>query len=183
MPASEAGAFAPRLVSEIARLRAVERADLPQLRAWRSDPATWSLTMGFRAPIMDPGDDAWFDDLGRRIGSDRVVFAIDEIASDTLAGLAQLTSIDGVSRTAMFGLQLGPSSRGRGVGREALSLTIGYASGALNLRKLSLEVVAYNAPARRLYERAGFQSEGTLRQQYFVGGSYHDVEIMALFLE
>jgi RimJ/RimL family protein N-acetyltransferase len=174
--------LAPKLAGKVARLRAVERADLPRLRSWRSDPATWSLTMGFRAPIMEAGDEAWFEDLGRRIGSDRVVFAVDDVAAGELAGLTQITDVDRVSRTANFGMQLGPDSRGRGIGREALSLTIAYARDALNVRKLTLEVVAYNTRAERLYERAGFELEGTLRQQYYLGGIYHDVKIMGLFL-
>jgi diamine N-acetyltransferase len=175
--------LAPKLAGKVARLRAVERADLPSLRSWRSEPAMWSLTMGFRAPIMEAGDEAWFDDLGRRIGSDRVVFAVDDIASGQLAGLAQITDIDRVSGTAVFGMQLGPDSRGRGIGGEALSLTIAYARDALNLRKLTLEVVAYNTRAEQLYERAGFELEGTLRRQYYLGGAYHDVKIMGLFLD
>jgi RimJ/RimL family protein N-acetyltransferase len=79
-------------------------------------------------------------------------------------------------------MQLGPGSRGRGIGREALSLTIAYARDALNLRKLTLEVVAYNTRAERLYKGGGFELEGTLRQQYYLGGSYHDVKVMGLFL-
>jgi RimJ/RimL family protein N-acetyltransferase len=179
----DAPSLAPKLAGKVARLRAVERADLPLLRSWRSDPATWSLTMGFRAPIMEAGDEAWFDDLGRRIGSDRVVFAVDDVEAGAFAGLTQITEIDTVSGTASFGMQLGPDSRGRGIGREALSLTIAYARDALNLRKLTLEVVAYNTPAERLYEEAGFELEGTLRRQYYLGGAYHDVKIMGLFLD
>ena len=183
MPADPPTIDAPVLAGSAVRLRAVARADLPLLRAWRGDPATWALTMGFRGPIMEPGDDAWYAELARRSGHDRVAFAVDELETGSFVGLTQLVDIDSVSRTAVFGMQLGPTTaRGRGLGAEALALTLGFARDALNLRKLTLQVVAYNTAARVLYERAGFDVEGTLREQYFLGGTHHDVIAMGLFL-
>ena len=119
MPADPPTIDAPVLAGSAVRLRAVARDDLPLLRAWRGDPATWALTMGFRGPIMEPGDDAWYAELARRSGHDRVAFAVDELETGSFVGLTQLADIDPVSRTAVFGMQLGPATaRGRGLGAE-----------------------------------------------------------------
>jgi putative acetyltransferase len=49
----------------------------------------------------------------------------------------------------------------------------------LNLRRLELEVYTDNEPAIRLYERFGFEREGTLRQHAFRAGRYVDSYLMA----
>lgn len=54
------------------------------------------------------------------------------------------------------GFAVVPRLRGRGVGRELLSALLTRAR-ACGLRQLSLEVLAVNAPARRLYESAGMR--------------------------
>jgi putative acetyltransferase len=48
-----------------------------------------------------------------------------------------------------------------------------------NLTRLELEVYADNEAAVRLYERYGFEREGTLRQHAFRGGHYVDTYAMA----
>ncbi|MCO4763592.1 MAG: GNAT family N-acetyltransferase [Myxococcales bacterium] len=50
------------------------------------------------------------------------------------------------------------------------------------LHKLSLQVHAANLPARRLYERHGFDYEGTLRDEAVVAGQYADLLAMGHIL-
>jgi len=49
-------------------------------------------------------------------------------------------------------------------------------------RKLSLRVLGGNVAARRLYEPCGFTTEGTLREEFFLGGRYVDDVLMACML-
>jgi putative acetyltransferase len=49
----------------------------------------------------------------------------------------------------------------------------------LNLTRLELEVYTDNESAIRLYERFGFEREGTLRQHAFRDGKYVDSYFMA----
>lgn len=49
----------------------------------------------------------------------------------------------------------------------------------LNLLRLELEVYTDNEPAIRLYERFGFEREGTKRRDAFRGGQYVDSYLMA----
>lgn len=48
---------------------------------------------------------------------------------------------------------------------------------------VSLEVFAYNAAARRLYERVGFIHEGTLLHALYRDGAFHVVHRMAILRE
>ena len=51
----------------------------------------------------------------------------------------------------------------------------------LNLYKLYLLVDVENTRAIRIYEDAGFQHEGILKDEFFTDGRYHDVVRMCLF--
>ena len=75
---------------------------------------------------------------------------------------------------------VGPEQFDRGYGTEATLLVRDFAFGPLGLRRLTLEVAASNARARRVYERAGFVVEGVRRQVRLVDGLWDDVVDMAL---
>jgi len=88
----------------------------------------------------------------------------------TLGGFALLARVDGaavgfvVCRVAadeaeMLCLGVAPAFRDRGIGRALTEAAAGWAA-ALDAATLYLEVAEDNAPARRLYDRAGFASVG-----------------------
>ena len=69
--------------------------------------------------------------------------------------------------------------QGKGIGTALLRAGVDLADKWLNLTRLELEVFADNEHAVRLYERHGFELEGTLRQHSFRGGRYVDSYVMA----
>jgi putative acetyltransferase len=71
--------------------------------------------------------------------------------------------------------------QGQGVGTALLQAALDLADNWLNLLRLELEVYTDNEPAVRLYTRAGFVIEGTLRQYAYRDGQYADVYAMARF--
>jgi putative acetyltransferase len=80
-----------------------------------------------------------------------------------------------------IGMVVRDDFQGQGVGTALLQAAIDLADNWLNLRRLELEVYTDNEPAVRLYARAGFAIEGTLRQYAFRDGQYVDVYTMARF--
>jgi L-phenylalanine/L-methionine N-acetyltransferase len=68
---------------------------------------------------------------------------------------------------------------GKGVGSALMRAGLDLADNWLNLTRLVLEVYTDNEPAIRLYERYGFEREGTLRQDVFREGRYVDSYVMA----
>ena len=70
----------------------------------------------------------------------------------------------------------------RGVASALLHAMVRWAAEIAGLHKLSLQVHAANQPARRLYERYGFDYEGTLRGEAKLGGVYVDLLAMGRFL-
>jgi ribosomal protein S18 acetylase RimI-like enzyme len=78
----------------------------------------------------------------------------------------------------IVGLAVDPGARGRGVATALLAAAERYAR-ERGGSKLSLRVLGTNEPALRLYERAGFRPEGTLRAEFCIQGRYVDDIIMA----
>jgi len=69
--------------------------------------------------------------------------------------------------------------QGKGVGTALMRAGVDLADKWLNLTRLELEVYTDNEPAVRLYERFGFEREGTLRQHAYRDGRYVDAYMMA----
>ena len=73
--------------------------------------------------------------------------------------------------------------RGRGLGREAAVLWLGYGLGALGLKKIYLTTLVTNIGNIKINEKLGFRVEGILRNEVLIDGQYHDVLRMGLWLE
>ncbi len=69
--------------------------------------------------------------------------------------------------------------QGKGIGTALMRAGVDMADNWLNLTRLELEVYTDNEPAIRLYERLGFEREGTLRRYAFRDGRYVDAYLMA----
>ncbi len=67
----------------------------------------------------------------------------------------------------------------KGIGGALMRAGLDLADNWLNLMRLELEVYTDNEAAIRLYERFGFEREGTLRQHAFRDGQYVDSYMMA----
>jgi putative acetyltransferase len=68
---------------------------------------------------------------------------------------------------------------GRGIGSRLLREILAVADDWLNLKRIELTVYTDNAPAIALYQRNGFEIEGTHKAFAFRGGSFVDAYAMA----
>jgi RimJ/RimL family protein N-acetyltransferase len=161
------------------RLRELQRSDVAAINRWRGDRA---LVDGLGAPFRHIGvevDEAWFEAYLKRRGVD-VRCAICREGSDDPLGLVSLTGIDPVHRHGEFHILLGADAQGQGVGSDATRAMLDHAFGDLNLHRVFLHVLMANAAAIKVYERAGFIREGTLRQAAFKNGTFQDLLVMGI---
>jgi RimJ/RimL family protein N-acetyltransferase len=162
------------------RLRELARKDVPIINTWRQDRA---LTNGLGAPHRHIGlevDEAWFERYLTRRGVD-VRCAICRDGESEAIGLVSLTGIDAVHHHAEFHIIIGDrEAHGQGVGTEATRAMLRHGFRDLNLHRIFLTVLASNDAAIRVYEKAGFEREGTLRQAAFKNGAYQDLLVMAV---
>jgi len=127
------------------------------------------------------------DALARRLAADpdrphdAVFGAFD---GGTLVGLCGI-EVDMREKTRhkghVFGMFVPAERAGRRVGGALVDRVIEHASAA-GLRQLVLTVTAGNAPARRVYERAGFGVCGREPQAVRIGDRAYDKLAMILFL-
>jgi RimJ/RimL family protein N-acetyltransferase len=80
--------------------------------------------------------------------------------------------------TGIVGMSVAADWRGQGIGTALLGALFRWAPGQ-GVRRVELEVLANNPGAIRLYERLGFQHEGTRRGAVVVGGEPIDLRLMA----
>lgn len=114
-------------------------------------------------------------------GRPRFEFRLRRRSYDLLIGFAALFALEWGNRTGKLAVGIGdPRHRRRGYGEESLTLLLNYAFRELNLDRVGLDVIEYNTPALRLYERLGFQHEGRSREAIWRDGAHYDLMHMGL---
>jgi putative acetyltransferase len=138
--------------------------------------------------IMGPGEFTFTAEeerrfLAERAESDNSVFLL-ALAGDRIIGNL---GCDGGKRRAVrheatIGISVDRDWRNRGVGTALMRRAIEWARGTGVLTRLQLQVFARNAPAIHLYQKLGFQIEGSRRNAILRDGEYIDSLMMALLL-
>ncbi len=173
--------MSPNLFSgRLVRLCAPRADDAEFLSRWSEDATYRRLADTDAARPLPPEH---FRERDEAMADDRAnfEFRIRSLDDDRLLGFVAVCGIEWPNRHGWVAIGLGdPSDRGRGYGHEAMEMAIRYAFHELGLHRLSLDVIADNLPAIRLYRRLGFQEEGRLRERVLRDGERTDLIYMGL---
>jgi len=121
------------------------------------------------------------DMLSSRRSSNSVTFALRTLDGDRLIGFVAIHSIEWNNQCGTLSMGIGePEFRGKGLGGEALNLTLNYAFNELNLYRVGLDVISSNERAIRAYRKAGFREEGCLRASVYRDGERQDRILMSV---
>lgn len=94
-------------------------------------------------------------------------------------GIIRLMKVDFINRNAILGIFIGAeNARGKGIGQEAIHLTLDYAFNVLNLRSVMLETFSFNESAIKAFKKAGFRMIGRRRKGILYGTREFDVIFM-----
>jgi RimJ/RimL family protein N-acetyltransferase len=162
-------------------LRPFCAADLPRMREWMRDPETaraWA-----RAPIVS--DHRFEDDLTGKFSrfDESGYFAIED-SSGQFIGRIEYEQLHPVDRTAEVMIMLGESSsRGKGLGTDAMVTLLRYLFDDRQIERVSLTVLAWNEPAIASYKKVGFVVEGRLKAESWFEGSPHDQLMLGILRE
>lgn len=97
-----------------------------------------------------------------------------------LVGECSLHAIDWRNRLAQIGVCIwSPEARRHGYGKQAVEFCIDWAMNYLGLYRLEAWILDGNEPSCRLFERLGFNLEGTLHQRYMAAGQRRSMRIYA----
>jgi diamine N-acetyltransferase len=123
----------------------------------------------------------WYEQAARP-GPGQAHFLIYDRLDLEPIGTTGLINIDHRHGTATFGIMLG-ERRGQGLGTETTRLVLDWAFTVLGLHNVDLMVFAWNKPAIRCYEKAGFRHIGRRRGGAVCMGRRFDVVIMDAIAE
>lgn len=162
------------LVGQKVYLRPLEREDLKgDYRNWVNDHEITRYIEAGTFPLADDDLQTFFEENLHSPNS--VLFAIVEKETNKHIGNAQVKNINWLHRTAGRGIMIGNKSCwGKGYGLEVVNLLNKYIFEYLNLNKFKSSTCADNIAVQRINERAGYELEGTGRQEFFYDGTYHD---------
>lgn len=162
------------------RLRHAERADLPHFVRWLNTPETRQYLDAIY-PFAMVEEEQWFEGLLKDREHYLNFFVIESIETGEPVGNLGLHVIDQRNRWTELGIMIGDTSnQNKGYGTDALRTLLRFAFETMNLNRVQLRVHNDNLRGIHVYERCGFVREGTLRQNLWKNGRYHDTHIMAV---
>lgn len=168
------------LVGENVRLSSFKDEYLPTFETWYNDTGFLRLYDVVSAFPKSEGQLREMIEETRK-SSDSYIFAIKTITEDKFIGVTGFENILWNNGTAVIYIGIGDNNfRGKGVGKEALALTIDFGFRELNLHRIQLNVLSYNKPAIVLYEKLGFKKEGTYREFINRDGRRYDMYLYGI---
>jgi RimJ/RimL family protein N-acetyltransferase len=178
---------ATTIQGERVRLAPVGMEHAALLRDWVNDPGTRHLLGGPAYQLSLAVEEEWLrarQEISWSNGMLLGIEALDVPGAPRLIGTIELRNLSAESRRGEIGLNIGdPAYRGRGYGTEALRLLCRFAFEEMDLRRLELSVLEFNARAIRSYRSVGFVEEGRQRERMFILGQYYDDVVMGLLRE
>jgi RimJ/RimL family protein N-acetyltransferase len=157
-------------------LCAVDEDDLGFLQDTLNDPAVWRM-LGSRTPLTGQQEREWYEELASADnGTVNFVVAVD---GDPVGALG-VQGVDDVDGSAELGLFLAEDHWGNGYGTAAGRLATNYAFDQHRRHRVVARVFEGNEASARLWEKLGFELEGTHRDQVFANGEYLDVRCYAV---
>jgi RimJ/RimL family protein N-acetyltransferase len=162
------------------RLRPLDESDVDDIMTWVNEPDIVGNLAAFSGePLTRDQELAWVRQI-RASPSDRV-FSIVAADDGRYLGQCGIHQIHPRSRVGRLGCIIARRDEmGRGHGSAAIRALLDHGFRALGLHKLWLMVFHHNVRSRGIYGRLGFVEEGTLREEYFHEGTWHDMVRMSL---
>lgn len=151
--------------------------NLARLCEWANDP----MLLFYNDNQPEPGTpitvSCMEDYLGHMTGGAgdeaTIHFGIHRKSDGELIGFAMIGHIDRYNRSCKFGITIGLKTVwGKGYGGEVVRAVLQYAFGELGMNRVGADIYAMNERSIRLFEKAGFRREGTIRQAVLKGGKF-----------
>lgn len=155
-------------------VRRAEPEDYKAVHLVYSSPNAMADTLG--TPFSSEQD--WHEKLSRRRDDNVPLVAC--VRGEVVGHLALMVYANpGTRHSGHFGIAVRDDWQGKGVGTALVEAALDLADNWLNLARLDLRVYTGNAAAIALYEKFGFEREGTHRRFAFRDGSYVDAHVLA----
>jgi RimJ/RimL family protein N-acetyltransferase len=160
-------------------VRRLESEDLPTRVQWFTTPSIYRQ-MPIDVPISLEDTRRWFANNALDQRRRDFVFEAHSDAGPTRVAMGGLVDIDRQHGRAELYILVDPERTGQGYGTRAVQWLCNYAFAELGLVRVWLKTVDLNTGARHLYQRLGFQHEGTLRSHLYHRGRRADHHVLGM---
>lgn len=165
------------LKDEEITLRTPEPEDLELMFAMENDTELWSVGNAV-LPYSRYTLRRYLEQSNQDLFSERQARFVITLANGEAAGMIDLADFDPLNSRAEVCIGLLGKYRGKGIATRALHLLCRYASGKLHINQLYAFVPDWNSDSRILFEKAGFEQSGILKQWQRGSNGYNDVLLM-----
>lgn len=156
-------------------LRAISSKDTKLLLDLINDPDTERMLGGCSFPVSCEEQERWISNQSAREDILRCIVA-NQDNEITGLGTVILSDIDRKNGVAQVHIKMAKDiGRGKGYGTDALQTIVKYAFDEMRLNCVYANVLDYNIPSRKLFEKCGFNKDGVLRSRVFKNGKYIDM--------
>jgi RimJ/RimL family protein N-acetyltransferase len=168
------------LTGKLVSLRAVEKEDAEHIRDWLTDPDLLHM-LGARPIPLGSIDPEKLPEMFRmREGRVLAILSRDK----SLVGLVGVGNFHEFNRTASIMVLIGDRSEwNRGYGSDAVRTVTAFVFHDLNLNCLEAIVPEFNTRALKMFQKVGYQVEGTLRHRFFGRGQYWNMVVTSAVRE
>ncbi len=167
-----------QLESKNISLRPLILDDCDDLYTWSQDKSVTQLSISTLVPPKSKTDIANWITI---VNDSNAIVAFGICYLDKLIGYAGITSMNNLNSIGEFFILIGNKDYwGKGIATEVTKLVTEYGINTLYLNRIELNVVSSNKAAIRVYEKAGYQREGLMRQAGFYDGKFMDKVLMSV---
>jgi len=167
--------------------RPVEKKDIESIRQLRNEPSTWIFLTDVQQ-ITPQQQEEWFNRI--TTAKDRTYFSVFKEEKDfpiayegDFLGIIRFDQMDSVNKSVRVGCDIVPKERGKGYGTKVFKAILKFCFSHWGMHRLWLCVLENNEVALKLYAKAGFQKEGTMRQAIWRDGKWLDYIVMSILEE
>lgn len=165
-------------------LRRVQEEDLVSVLSWvgtHEEMVQWSGAWNFTFPLDERQLARFFLTENLDEGIRRIQFVAVEEESQTVVGQIGFSRLWSRTDAAHLGpIIVAPAFRGKGIGAQMMQQILRIGFDELRLHRIELVVFDFNAAAIACYERAGFRTEGRLRDIIRIGAKYWHLRAMSI---
>ena len=171
------------LVGDKVILKVIDHKNIEWMRQQRNVPEMRKYYREWKEISQDQ-QEWWYKDRGNNMNSNHIYFEIharntDDFSKETmynadasLIGCAGLHYVDWRLRSAEFGIFLAQDVKGKGLGKDALTVLFNYGFDEMNLHKIWAEVYDNNKALDVYTKGLGMHIDGLLRATQFCEGAY-----------
>ena len=150
---------------------------------------SWMCDAQITQNLVKPSNELTTKDLYEYVNSLResdnnYIFAIREIKNGMHLGNLRIGPIDWSKKDSKFGIMIGDASfHGKGIGTEALELTVDFGFNFLDLKTFTLEVTDNNIAAIKVYKKIGMRKIGLVEKGFIKENIQRDLFVFQIAKE